>query len=107
MKKYGLSIVLLALFLGSWLLQTWFGWQEYVSESQLHGAPAEVLDYFWSWGEATFENWQSEFLQLLTFVLLSTYLIHKGSPQSKDGSERMERKLDALLREQGKDPNDY
>lgn len=42
---------------------------------------------------ATLENWQSEFLQLFTFVVLATYLIHKESPQSRDGTDEMRKIL--------------
>ena len=33
--------------------------------------------------EAVFENWESEFLQMAVFVLLTTFLIQKGSPESR------------------------
>ena len=33
--------------------------------------------------EATFENWESEFLQMAAFILLTTFLIQKGSPESR------------------------
>jgi hypothetical protein len=45
----------------------------------------------------TLENWQSEFLQLLWQVAGLTILLHIGSPQSKEGDERKEAKLDAIL----------
>jgi hypothetical protein len=46
----------------------------------------------------TFENWKSEFLQLLWQVVGLTLLLHVGSPQSKDSEDRSEAKLDAILR---------
>ena len=67
-RDYSLSIVLAALFLVSWALQTWTGWVEFVAEQQAHGQVAEAFGpggYVWAWAQATFENWQSEFLQLL------------------------------------------
>ena len=45
----------------------------------------------------TLENWQSEFLQLLWQVAGLAILLHVGSPASKEGDDRMEAKLDALL----------
>ena len=45
----------------------------------------------------TLENWQSEFLQLLWQVAGLAILLHVGSPQSKEGDDRMEAKLDAIL----------
>lgn len=46
----------------------------------------------------TFENWQSEFLQLIWQVVGLTYLLYIGSPQSKEEDDRLEEKLDAILR---------
>ena len=91
-KNYNLSIVLFVLFLSSWVLQTWTGWAKFVAEQQEHGQTAEWFGpsgYVWDWAQATLENWQSEFLQLLAFVILTTYFIHKGSHESKDSDEEM------------------
>ncbi len=96
-KNYGLSIVLLVLFLSSWGAQGYFQWQEYVSTSKEHGVEADLTGFIPEFMSATFENWQSEFLQLFSFVVLATYLIHKDSPQSRDGDDRMEAKLDQIL----------
>jgi hypothetical protein len=52
--------------------------------------------YIWDFLAATFENWQSEFLQLLAMVVLTSFLIHRGSAESKDSNDRMESKLDAI-----------
>lgn len=91
-KDYGLSIVLGILFLVSWGLQTWTGWVAFAAEEATHGQAAQVFGnggYVWHWAGATMENWQSEFLQLLTFVVLTSFLIHKGSHESKDGDEEL------------------
>src|SRR5688572_13753991 len=85
-RDYNLRIVLFALFLVAWIGQTATGWVEFAAEQQQHGQEAAVFGqdgYFWRWGQATLENWQSEFLQLFTFVVLTTFLIHKGSHESK------------------------
>ncbi len=110
-RYYGLSITLAALFLFSWGLQTWMGWNEFVAEQEQHGQQAQPFGddgYFWRWGEATFENWQSEFLQLFTFVVLTTYLVHRKSHESPDTDyeteaslRRIEAKVDALSRKRG------
>lgn len=44
-------------------------------------------------GQSTLENWQSEFLQLFSFVVFSAVLIHRGSAESKDSDDRMEASL--------------
>ena len=91
-KNYNLSIVLALMFLVCWGLQTWTGWKQFKSEQEEHGQPAAIAGdsgYIWKWGAATMENWQSEFLQLLTFVVLTSFLIHRGSHESKDTDEEM------------------
>lgn len=91
-SNYNLSIVLAAMFVLSWVVQTWTGWVHFQSEQLEHGQTAQVFGpsgYVWDWAAATFENWQSEFLQLLTFVVLTTYLVHRGSHESKDTDEEM------------------
>jgi hypothetical protein len=98
-ENYNLSIVLSVLFLASWALQTWAGWHEFAAEQQTHSEMPQWFGqggYLWSWARSTFENWQSEFLQLLTFVVLTAYLIHKGSHESKDTDEAMQRQLDRI-----------
>jgi hypothetical protein len=117
LSDYGLSIVIAVLFIGSWLIQTVTGWVEFVSEQQQHNEPAEVFGpngYLWRWGQATFENWQSEFLQVFTFIVLTAFLIHKGSHESKDSDEEMGAKLGEIHRElrrlqakqDGRDPDE-
>ncbi len=98
-KNYSLSIVLFALFAASFIAHTISGWYEYAAEQQQHGQQAELFGddgYVWSWAEWTFQNWQSEFLELSTFVVLSSFLIHKGSPESKDGDEEMQATLERI-----------
>jgi hypothetical protein len=45
-----------------------------------------------------FENWQSEFLQLIWQVVGLAYFLYVGSPSSKENDDRSEAKLDALIR---------
>jgi len=54
----------------------------------------------------TFENWQSEFLQLIWQVVGLAYFLYVGSPSSKENDDRAEAKLDALIRLVGKDKAD-
>jgi hypothetical protein len=109
---YGLSITLVVLFLVSWALQTWMGWIEFVSEQQTHGEVALAFGpdgYFWRWGQSTFENWQSEFLQVFVFIVLTSFLVHRRSHESPDTDydteaalRRIEAKIDALEERLGK-----
>ena len=96
-KDYGLSITLASLFLISWVLQLLFQIQVTYNEAVEHGGQFQWKEFWPHFFKDTFENWQSEFLQLFTFVVLAKSFIHKGSPQSKDGDERMEAKIDELL----------
>jgi hypothetical protein len=98
-QDYNLSIVLATLFLAAWAAQTWTGWVKFSDEQLQHGQAAQWFGssgYIWEWASATMENWQSEFLQLLAFVVLTSFLIHRGSPESKDGDDRMEAQLDRI-----------
>jgi hypothetical protein len=72
---------------------TLFGWDGYVI-------------YF---GEWTFQNWQSEFLEVLALIVLTAFLVHKGSHESKDSDDamqasidRIERKVDELAERSGR-----
>ena len=100
-RDYGLGIVLFGLFAVSWVIQTITGWWEFVAEQRWLGQSAVVFGdegYVWRWAQATFENLQSEFLQLFAMVFLTAYLVFKGSTESKDGQERMQESLDRIER---------
>lgn len=93
LKDYSLSITLLVLFFISWLAQGVFQYQVVQQQAQEHGQEATMEDFSSEFLAATFENWQSEFLQLFTMVVLTAYLIHKGSHESKDSDEKVDRAL--------------
>ena len=65
LRKYAYAWITLAFFLGSFGLHWWFGWQAFADEARQHGATPEISEYLSIMGRDTFENWQSEFLQLL------------------------------------------
>jgi hypothetical protein len=88
--NFGLSIAFLTLFLISWIAQAVAEWGTFVQEEQAHGETPALPDFFVQFGQSTFENWQSEFLQLFSFVVFSALLIHHGSAESKDGTDRIE-----------------
>jgi quinol-cytochrome oxidoreductase complex cytochrome b subunit len=86
-RDNGLSITMFALFLVFLAAQSIAGYKTNNSDNQEHGQPPEsYLQYLTSGAfvEATFENWESEFLQMGAYVLLTAFLIQKGSPESKD-----------------------
>src|SRR5215208_3573444 len=96
-SRYGFAWVTGGFFvitlIGHWL----FGWFAYVNEQNAHSQPIEVSDYTIQMMRDTLENWQSEFLQLVWQVAGLAMLLHLGSPQSKEGDDRMEAKIDAIL----------
>lgn len=103
LKRYGYAWITLAFFLVSISLHWGFGWQAYVNESAEHHQAPEVGAYLVEMGRDTFENWQSEFLQLLWQVAGLAYFLYVGSPASKENDDRTEAKLDALLELVGKE----
>ena len=92
LRDNALSLTMLALFLVFLVAQSFAGYRTNNNENQEHGQPRESYAEYITSGafvEATFENWESEFLQMGAYVLLTAWLIQKGSPESKnpDGEE--------------------
>lgn len=98
MRRYGYAWLTLGFFLVSFLLHWTFGWAAYAEEAQSHGQAPQVGAYLNEMLRDTFENWQSEFLQLLWQVVGLAYFLYVGSPASKENDDRMEAKIDALMR---------
>ena len=85
-RDRALTLVLMGCFAVFLCGQMVTGFYEYNASKRLDGeSPVNVSEYFRTghpW-EATFENWESEFLQMAIFVLLTTVLVQKGSPESR------------------------
>jgi uncharacterized protein DUF6766 len=87
----GLSLVLGLFFFAFLFGQSITGHWEHNQDQQEHGQPTlgyvEYLgtDHFL---EATMENWESEFLQMFFFVVLTAFLYQKGSAESKKPDEK-------------------
>jgi hypothetical protein len=87
LRNNGLTVVLLLMFLMALVGQTLSGHHEYNENQREHGQPAAALGEYLTSGhfvEAVFENWESEFLQMATYVFLTAFLFQKGSSESKD-----------------------
>ncbi len=85
-KEHSLLLVNLALFLVFLAGMAISGWQVTNEEMLEHGAPPESFGQFLLSGdfaEAVFENWESEFLQMGAYVVLTVFLFQKGSSESK------------------------
>jgi hypothetical protein len=96
--KYGFLWITCIFFLLSLAGHWTAGWFEFVSEQEQHHQPVQAKQYVIQMTRDTLENWQSEFLQLVWQVAGLAWLLYVGSPQSKEGDERKEEKLDAILR---------
>ena len=97
-SRYGYFWFTLALFLASFAGHWAFAWFAFVSEQAAHGEPAATGQFIVQTARDTLENWQSEFLQLIWQVSGLALLFHIGSPQSKDGHDRLEEKVDLILK---------
>ena len=90
LRENGRSIVLGLLFFVSLIGQAVAGHYAHNEEQQEHGQPAvNFVSYLGSshFLEALAENWESEFLQMFAFVLLTAFLFQKGSAESRDPDE--------------------
>lgn len=85
--KRSLTLALGALFLISWILHAVGGAGVFNEELAMHGVPGRVTTWGYMqtprfWFESL-QNWQSEFLAVLSIVVLSIWLRQQGSPESK------------------------
>jgi hypothetical protein len=97
LRNNGLSLVFFLLFLIALVGQVFTGLNQHNQEMQDEGGLKSSLTEYLTSGhflQATFENWESEFLQMALFVILSMFLFQKGSSESKDpdSEEEVDRK---------------
>ena len=95
MKKFakdnGLSIVNFALFVIFLVAMSIAGHRHHNEEQREHGEPPHSYAEYVGSGDflsTTMENWESEFLQMAMYVLLTTMLFQRGSAESKDPDKR-------------------
>lgn len=90
LRDNGLTIALGGAFLfclGGMLLA---GWRSHNAELADHHAALLSLSQYAGSGafvSAVFENWESEFLQMAAYVVLTAYLFQRGSAESRDPDE--------------------
>jgi hypothetical protein len=87
LKDNSMSIVFLALFLAALVGQAIAGHADFNNNAASHGDPTMSLGRYLlssDFGSAVMENWQSEYLQFTLFILLTVWLIQRGSPESKE-----------------------
>ena len=84
--RNGLSLTLLACMLLFWAAQLFTGWQSNNESLEQQGlSPLHLYQYVRSghFIQATFENWESEFLQMAMYVVFTVALRQKGSAESR------------------------
>src|SRR5918997_2699921 len=87
LKHNSLSVFFLVLFLGALVLQAVAGHADFNESQDRHGDPHMSLGRYVlssEFGTAVLENWQSEYLQFTLFILMTVWLLQKGSPESKE-----------------------
>jgi len=97
-KRYSLAWVTGAIFVVLLTAHWISGWGEYVQLQNEQHAAIHVSTYLFQMSRSTLENWQAEFFSLLYQVVVLTYLYYAGSPMAGGSDQRVEEKLDAILR---------
>jgi hypothetical protein len=97
-NRRGFLWVTLGFFLISLAAHWVFAWFAYVQEQQEHNQTVQIGDYLNMTFRDIMENWQSEFLQLMWQVAGLSFLLYVGSSQSKESSERIEAKIDLIMK---------
>ncbi len=96
LREQSLSLAFLVLLVAALAGQAVAGWHDYNNldtwHAQMQGATPETLTFgryltTSSFAQAVTENWQSEYLQFTLFILLTVWLVQKGSPESKQLGE--------------------
>jgi hypothetical protein len=86
-RDNGLSIFFGVLFLAALLGQAVAGWHLHNEEAATHDEDLWNFGRYLTsseFGQAVLENWQSEYLQFMLFVLVTVWLLQRGSPESKE-----------------------
>jgi hypothetical protein len=93
LKNNSLSLVFFILFLLSLGGQAVTGLKQHNQEMEEEGGQQLNMGQYFTSGhflQSTFENWESEFLQMALFVILTMFLYQKGSSESKDPEKEEE-----------------
>jgi hypothetical protein len=91
LRNNGLLLACLGLFAVFFVGMVVSGAATYNQQQQEHGSHEQVSVFTYlttgDFVEATFENWESEFLQMGMYVVLTAFLFQKGSSESKPINE--------------------
>jgi hypothetical protein len=84
--SYSLSLAFLFLSAGSFVIHLLGGYAQHREEAAAHGESPQSFGEFLGGAEFWFQsmqNWQSEFLAVFSIVVLTIWLRHHASPESK------------------------
>jgi hypothetical protein len=95
--SFALGIIVCTLFFVVWVAHALVEWQKYAQDQREHHASPSAGGFVVQFGEATLQNWQSEFLEEFGLIVLTAAYLHRGSAESRDSEERIEQKLDEVL----------
>jgi hypothetical protein len=104
LQHWGAAYLLFALFCGSWLGQFVAQTIASADEARSHGQEFSWSDFWPQFFSTTFENWQSEWLQLFVQAAVLLGMKHLIFKADAADLERLHAKVDRLLEEQGIDP---
>jgi hypothetical protein len=99
-RHNGLTLALAGLFAFSLIGHAATGYASELEDLRSHGQSAlSFVGYLASGAflSSLFENWESEFLQMWAFVMLTAYLVQKGSPESRPLDEAAPQDRDPKL----------
>lgn len=113
LKRYALGYFIFGLFFLSWAGQLFAEAAVYLNDAREHGQALRTVwqamgqaDFWETFAQSTLENWQSEWLQVATFVVATSLFVFHGSAESNDSDTRIEAKIDALARRAGLSPEE-
>jgi hypothetical protein len=99
----GRHLPLGAAVLGSWLGQFVAQLIEVGNEARSHGEAFSMSEFWPSFWQSTFENWQSEWLQLFVQGVVLLGMKHLLFKADAEDMEKLDRKVNALLEHAGLD----
>jgi hypothetical protein len=103
MRRWGAIYLLAMLFVGSWLGQFVMQLIEVGNEARAHGEAFSMSEFWPQFWQATFENWQSEWLQLFVQGVVLLGMKHLMFKADAEDMEKLDWKVDALLAHAGID----
>jgi hypothetical protein len=106
LKRWGAAYLLLALFLAAWVGQFITMLIEVGNEARQHGQGFSMSEFWPRFWSATFENWQSEWLQLFVQGVVLLGMKHYLFKADAEDMEKLDWKVNALLENAGLDAHE-